>query len=179
MKVIDDYLGTSTRGSLSHLGCRTRAKPTASPPQLANRWAQQTEPRGPPPPSAAEAAGGAPWEGVKARNTPPRLAGEKENPASSAARRPALEPVALSEQPLRFSPPTRAPRVRLPLLSLAWVWTTRPHQPLPHCLPRPLRAAALRRAVPPWGEGRASAGWKPEENCSAERESPLLQDARR
>ena len=31
MKIIDGYLGTSTRGSLSHLGCRTRAKQQLHP----------------------------------------------------------------------------------------------------------------------------------------------------
>lgn len=60
-------------------------------------------------------------------------------------------PVALGEEPLRLSPPTPAPRVRPPL-SLARVWTTRPHQPLP---PRPLPGA--------WGDRerpvRSSGTW--------------------
>lgn len=130
----------------------------ASAPHVPNHWTQETEPSRPLPPSTAEAGGGAPWEGAKARNSRHRPAREQGNPAASAARRLAVGPVALSEKPLRFSPPTPAPRVQLPLLSLSWIWTTRRYQPLPHCLPRPRSPAALGRAAPPWGEGKRAGG---------------------
>lgn len=97
------YLGASTRGSLSHLGCRTRAKQ-----QLHLLIWQTAGPR--------EQSLEGPYHRVQLRRSaglPQRpLPGWLERTGTLPPQqlsRPALGPVALSEEPLRFSPPTPAP----------------------------------------------------------------------
>lgn len=128
---------------------------TASPPYLEHRWAEETDPTGPHHREQPGRSAGLPEETKGEAALPPSLlAGEGGDPAASTARRPASGPVALSEKPLRFSPPTPAPRVRPQPLSLAWVWTARLYQPL-HAAPQG-SGSALRRGQ---GEGR------PEKHC--------------
>lgn len=91
------------------------SKATASPPRLANRWAQE---------QSLEAA----LQRVQLRRRRGARGRLKERSRSEGGLEllqqlspPGPGPVALGEEPLHLSPPTPAPRVRPPPLSLARV----------------------------------------------------------
>lgn len=140
------------------------SKATASPPHLANGWARGTEPRGPLPPSAAETVGGAPSA------PPPPLPGWLERTGTLPPQQlshQALGPVALSEEPLRFSPPTPAPSraaaAAFPRLDLNY-----PPLPTAAALPSPT-PSALR---PPEERRRPGAGAERRRDGSLRRRAP-------